>query len=209
MTNTLSNEAAALIGVLDHKAKASWLVELANPDAKQAKGKLKQVQPGHPEYGGHCCLGLFAEKVAGCEVRTIVEENDVDVRGPDGLISTVVEEVIAETPMVLDPDLGRDINSSELLDQRFADRYGITGFVQHILSHLNDGQSLAYGRRSHPAEVEAVRFLLQDDVKEIEELGGIGMSTVFSKWHCNCFTFAQIAKVVERIPATPSEEIEA
>ena len=43
--------------------KAKWLDALRGGKYKQARGRLKQVDPNEAEYGGFCCLGVLYDVV--------------------------------------------------------------------------------------------------------------------------------------------------
>lgn len=207
-------KAADLIGTMDPDAKAAWLVALRDPNSHQTSGRLRshefkvQHTDTTPALYGYCCLGLFAEKVAGCQFRVGYENTDQDVLDeygdPTGKVETTETE--SDTLKCIDPASGRNVNDSELLEQSFADRYGITAFMQGILSKLNDGQSITY-YSDNVAAIEACTLLFGEPTK-IEPaptfLEAPARSKVIS-WEMGKLPFTGIAEVVALIPARAAD----
>lgn len=210
MDNITQTAAEQLIGTIDPDAKAAWLVALRDPNSHQTSGHLRSnnfVAPHTettPALYGYCCLGLFAEKVAGCQFRVGYEIAEQDVLDEDGVPTGGVEttETESDTLECIDPASDSDVNESELLAQSFADRYGITAFMQGILSKLNDGQSITY-YSDHVTEIEACTLLFGEPTK-IEPVPTFLETPARSKvisWSMGKMSFTEIADVIEKVPA--------
>ncbi len=105
--------------------KALWTAALDSGEHEQATGHLFDGK-------GYCCLGVLA-KVKGCSffLGTHTEEDD---EGDE-------IETDNDSYTVLTSD-NANINDSEVLNQDFADRIGLTKDHQNLLSNLNDGRSI-------------------------------------------------------------------
>lgn len=204
----IPHTADQLIGTIDPDAKAAWLVALRDPNSHQTSGKLRshEFKVPHtattPALYGYCCLGLFAEKVAGCQFRVSYEDIERDELDENGDATGNVISVEEETDdLECIDDTGRNVNESELLSQPFADRYGITGWLQDILSKLNDGQTITYYNEDGP-RIEAATRLLGPPTK-VEQLAAIlpGEARKAHIWQLGKQPFTSIADVIEKVPA--------
>lgn len=214
MNDITTASAMTLIGQLEPGAKAGWLTALRDPNSRQTTGRLRsadfveQRTATTPALYGYCCLGLFAEKVAGCQFSVAYADNEQDVLDEDGEPTgeVLVEPCESDTLACLDPASDTDVNESELLAQSFADRYGITAFMQGILSKLNDWQSITY-YSDNVAAIEACTLLFGEptQIDPAPKFIETPQRDKVLSWSMGKMSFAQIADVVEKIPARAAD----
>lgn len=169
---------------IEPSAKEAWLAALESGDFPQGRGALYRPGTGR----GYCCLGLFA-KLQGASFEPIMETQDiVDEDDEPGTIE------IERGDWACTVEWGyfsrdSDINDSELLNEAWAQAYGITRDHQDLLSRLNDGGEWTI--RAHHGMYALARSLADKDEPAPSHAGIDSRLLTFSK-----HSFASIAAIV-------------
>lgn len=160
---------------MNPEAKEAWLAALESNQYSQGAGHLKR------DDGSFCCLGLFAA-LQGCSFTPTQIEND------DG------DMVDGNDTEVLDPQGLGNVNESELLRDDYAERYGISPFMQSALSRLNDGTTISVYPSSTECELAFWRRLAASGIATMTENAASphGTITIHPKRH----NFTEIAAII-------------
>lgn len=169
---------------IDDMAKAAWCTALAVPELLQARGMLYgEISRSDGAGMGYCCLGVFAKSQgASFEFELVTEEDD------EGNDIRVIEEDATVAWASPQGDL-LDLNNSELLDQTWADQFGLTAEHQSFLGTLNDGGESIISK-SNPF------FLLYQKYCESESAPRTGASDETRLFKMKQHSFAEIREII-------------
>lgn len=171
--------------------KAAWCAMLNEPGLLQVTGKLygeitpaerRHAWPGSAACGyGYCCLGVFARSQgASFEFEQVIEQ------GEDGDVEGVADEATVTLP-----NHDGDINESELLEEDWADQFGITSAHQAFLSTLNDGGQSTV-KRDDPFFPLYQKYCKSEGAPDFPDSVGVDRRLFTMRKH----TFAEISAII-------------
>lgn len=176
---------------IPQETKDRWLPLLRGGELKQSTGRLF-------DGFGYCCLGVYAKACGATFVPEIESTEDDDDDDGGNVIETESGEYAVEVP---DGAYVTNVNESELLEQEWADRQGITKEVQRLLSSMNDGLAIHLADNDPLADVarkHAVGMEARDHYHGVGNTIGAAQGYVpGTLFKFDRMDFAAIAKVIE------------
>lgn len=173
---------------IDPAAGKVWCEALDAGTFPQAKGTLKRA-----DEEGYCCLGVFA-RCQGASEEAVTEE-DEDSEG------NITEGVVKWTFALG----GHEVSSDDLLDQDWADSFGISTDHQSFFASLNDGSNFIaslYHEDSAAFSPTAVFFplleaLANDPLTSHGPVTRAGTEAKTISIHFRQHTFAEISDIIK------------